>query len=106
MPKSKKRKKTTSRASDGNVAVQEKAAYERPASQTRRPVRYGGGGAGLQKVTFAAMLTLGFLGMAIFFTFFYTEDPNHYFYGGVAALTALGWLVLLAQRWSQYRQRA
>ena len=52
------------------------------------------------------MLTLGFLGMAIFFTFFYAEDSNHYFYGGIAGLTALGWLILLAQRWSQYRQRA
>jgi hypothetical protein len=52
------------------------------------------------------MLTCGFFGMAIFFAFFYNEDANHYFYAGVAALTALGWLALCARRWSQYRQRA
>lgn len=85
--------------------MQEKMTYERPARATPRP-RRSSGGAGLQRVAFAAMLTLGFLGMAIFFTFFYTEDSNHYFYGGIAAVTALGWLILLAQRWSQYRQRA
>jgi hypothetical protein len=105
MPKSKKRKRTTSRASSGSAAVQEKMAYERPARAASRP-RRASGGASLQRVAFAAMLTLGFVGMAIFFTFFYTEDSNHYFYGGIAGITALGWLLLLAQRWTQYRQRA
>ena len=60
----------------------------------------------MQSVVFAAMLTLGFLGLAIFFTFFYTRDPDHLVYSGVAALTALGWLILLRIRWSRYHQRS
>ena len=106
MPKTKKRKKTTSRAANGNAAVQERMADEAPASMMRRSPGYRGGTSG-QSVVFAAMLTLGFLGLAIFFTFFYTKDPDHFIYSGVAGLTALGWLILLRIRWSRYyRQRS
>lgn len=59
----------------------------------------------MQSVVFPVMLTLGFMGMAIFFTFFYGEDANHYIYGGAMGLTALGWLVIASRRWSSYRQR-
>jgi|SRR5579875_2472085 hypothetical protein len=104
MPKSRKRKKTANRAAR-SVAVQENTTYARPAGMALRRSR-SNSGASLQKVAFAAMLALGFLGMTIFFTFFYTEDPEHYIYGGIAGVTALGWLALLAHRWSQYRQHA
>jgi hypothetical protein len=60
----------------------------------------------MQNIVFALMVTLGCLGMAIFFTFFYSEDANHYIYGGVMGLTAVGWLVIASRRWSSYRQRA
>jgi cytochrome c biogenesis protein CcdA len=60
----------------------------------------------LQNAVFALMLTLGFVGFAVFFTFFYTEDANHFLYGGAMALTALGWLVLAMKRWSAYRDYA
>jgi hypothetical protein len=103
MPKTKKRKKTKQYASSVSTGSQESVKNETPA-RIVRPVRSRG--TGLQGVTFAAMLTFGFLGMAIFFTFFYADDANHYFYGAVAALTALGWLLLLARRWSVYRQSA
>jgi hypothetical protein len=58
----------------------------------------------LQNAVFALMATLGFVGFAIFFTFFYSEDANHYLYGGVMGLTALGWLFIATRRWSTYRQ--
>ncbi len=63
-------------------------------------------GTSLQSALFALMVTLGFVGFAIFFTFFYGEDANHFLYGGVMGLTALGWLVIAMRRWSLYRQRA
>ncbi|HEY3993058.1 MAG TPA: hypothetical protein VGM01_09295 [Ktedonobacteraceae bacterium] len=102
MTKTKRRKKSSSRASTGRVVVQEKVERAAPAGAaarglpTRRP--------SLQNAVFALMLTLGFLGFAIFFTFFYTEDANHIIYGVAMALTALGWLALAARRWSSYRQ--
>ncbi len=75
------------------------------------PVRPSGRGRlarrpSLQNAVFALMLTLGFLGFAVFFTFFYTEDANHFLYGAAMGLTALGWLALAARRWSVYRQYA
>lgn len=101
MPKTKKRKKTTSRASNGNATTQARVADETPAGALRRSPGTRGGTSG-QSVLFAALLTLGFLGLAIFFTFFYTADPDHFIYSGIAGLTALGWLILLRVRWTKY----
>ncbi|HLI70353.1 MAG TPA: hypothetical protein VKV19_11405 [Ktedonobacteraceae bacterium] len=101
MPKTKKRKKTTGHVSPGNVATQARVADEAPASTVRRSPSAGGGTSG-QSVLFAALLALGFLGLTIFFTFFYTRDPNHFIYSGIAGLTALGWLILLRIRWTRY----
>jgi len=105
MSKTKRRKTTTYRADREQRAVSDEVEQARPVRTARRSSPYAGG-TSLQNVAFAAMLTCGFFGMAIFFAFFYNEDANHYFYAGVAALTALGWLALCARRWSQYRQRA
>ncbi|HVU66001.1 MAG TPA: hypothetical protein VHD63_02680 [Ktedonobacteraceae bacterium] len=58
----------------------------------------------LQNTVFSLMVALGCLGLALFFIFFYAEDANHYLYGGIAGLTALGWLVISVRRWSSYRQ--
>jgi hypothetical protein len=99
MSKTKRRKKARSRASGANVAVQERVEREAPirrASFTRRP--------SLQNAVFALLITLGFLGFAGFFTFFYSEDANHFIYGAVMGLTALGWLAITVRRWSLYRQ--
>lgn len=64
------------------------------------------GRASLQNMVFSGMVALGCLGLAIFFIFFYGEDANHYLYGAIIGLTAVGWFVLLWRRWSQYRSRA
>jgi len=50
------------------------------------------------------MIALGFWGFAIFCIFFYTEDANHYLYGAIMALTAVGWSILVARRWLSYRR--
>jgi hypothetical protein len=102
MSKTKRRKKSRSRASGGSVAVQERVERAVPAASSRRAL--ASRRPSLQNAVFAFMLTLGFLGFAIFFTFFYSEDANHYLYGGAMGLTALGWLALAARRWSAYRQ--
>src|SRR5579859_17301 len=102
LSKKHRHKKSRSRASAGNIAVQEGVGNATSAgpSVRRRVVQRPS----LQNAIFALMLTLGFLGFAIFFTFFYTEDANHFLYGGAMGLTALGWLALAARRWSSYRQ--
>ena len=105
MPKTKKRKYQKNQASAAKRVTQERSEQVAPARMAQRPVRYTRG-AGLQNVGFAAMVALGFLGLTVFFAFFYSEDANHYLYAGLAGLTGLGWVVLLARRWSQYRQRA
>lgn len=37
------------------------------------------------------MVALGCWGMTLSFIFFYTGDPNHYLYAGMAAIMALIW---------------
>ncbi|HEU5379514.1 MAG TPA: hypothetical protein VFV38_29170 [Ktedonobacteraceae bacterium] len=63
------------------------------------------GGQNLQNLAFSGMVALGCWGMAFFFAFFYTE-ANRYLYGAIMAITALGWSIIVARRWSTYRQRA
>lgn len=104
MPKTKRRKKGTQNTAARRVVEQRQGKQEAPARTLQRSRGYARGGS-LQNIIFAGMLTCGFLGMAIFFTFFY-DDANRYFYAGIAALTAVGWALLLARRWTQYRQRA
>lgn len=101
MPKSRKRKKTKSvnRVSGESVAGQEKL----PAGVPRRAAQ---GKPGMQNVLFSAMIALGFWGLAIFCVFFYVADPNHYLYGAIMGLTAVGWTVMVVRRWLTYRQRA
>jgi hypothetical protein len=99
--KTKKRKSQTHRAAGTREVT--RASSEQVAAP--RSVR-SRGSVGLQNVVFAAMVALGFLGMAIFFAFFYGEDPNHYIYAALAGLTGVGWVALLVRRWSQYRQSA
>jgi len=105
MPKTKRRKKAAKNASASrNGTVQGELAR----AVTPRAVPYAGLSAGavsIQNVVFSAMVALGFWGFAVFCLFFYTVDPNHSLYAGILALTALGWSILLARRWSQYRRR-
>jgi len=103
MSKTNRRKKSKSRASVGSGAVQEKRA-ERASSGASSGRGRAPSKPSLQSAVFALMLTLGCLGLAIFFIFFYSEDANHYLYGGVMGLTTLGWLAIAARRWSAYRQ--
>ncbi len=120
MSKTKRRKKARSRAPGANVAAQERVLPFRSNQENadeRAPKRQKEVGREvparrasprraprLQNAVFALMATLGFLGFAIFFIFFYSEDTNHYLYGGVMGLTALGWLFIATRRWSAYRQ--
>ena len=100
----KRRKKSKTRPPVEHVMSQTSA--ERAVSQQALVRRSLAKRPSLQNAVFALMLTLGFLGFAVFFTFFYAEDANHFLYGGAMALTALGWLALAAKRWSAYRQYA
>jgi len=100
MSKTRRRKKSKSRASES--VTRERSVREMPAGSSR--ARIAPPRSSLQNAVFALMVTLGCLGLAVFFTFFYPEDQNHYLYGGIAGLTALGWLVISVRRWSSYRQ--
>lgn len=99
MPKRKRRKKSQSRASTGHAPVQQSVERAIPAGRPR-PVRRPS----IQNAVFSTMVALGCLGMAAFFTFFYPGDANHYLYGGVMAVTAVGWIIITARRWMAYRQ--
>jgi uncharacterized membrane protein YdbT with pleckstrin-like domain len=44
-----------------------------------------------QNLLFPVMVALGCWGMAISFVFFYTTDPNHNLYAGMAVVMALIW---------------
>lgn len=101
MPKTKRRKKTKGGGSAAKVTAPEKVVSARAGGAWKQPVP-----ASLQNVIFSVMVTLGFLGLAAFFIFFYSEDANHILYGAVAGLTGLGWLAVSARKWSAYRQRA
>ncbi len=103
MPKTRRRKKKHVSASRNGTVQGEVARAAVP-----RATRYAGistGAVSMQNVVFSAMVALGFWGFTVFCFFFYTVDPNHYLYAGVLALTALGWSIMLARRWSRYRRR-
>lgn len=105
MPKTSRRKKTAKRLPVGNTSVG-RAGLERAA--TARAISYADistRAVSMQTVVFSAMVALGFWGFTVFCLFFYTVDPNHYLYGGILALTALGWSLLLVRRWSRYRRQ-
>ncbi len=110
MPKTKQRKKGANRrptaSTNGKVAVQERPAPEPPVSRQNVQARNFTGSGGLQGLVFSGMIAIGFWGFAIFCIFFFGSDPNHYLYGGVMALTAIGWSVILVRRWLTYRSRA
>jgi len=50
-----------------------------------------------QNLIMAAMIALGCWGMAISFIFF-TSDPNRYLWGGMSALIAIMWTILVGIR--------
>lgn len=100
MAKTKRRKKARPRGEGVSAPTREVVRKDAPTRQIRL-----GPKPSLQNTVFAFMVTLGFLGFAVFFIFFYNEDANHYLYGALLGLTALGWLVIALRRWSSYRQR-
>ncbi len=104
MPKAKKRKRSAGRAANEKRRENAQMTRDMPASAVRNPV-LAMRGQSMQNVVFSTMIGLGCWGMAFFFAFLYA-DPNHYLYGGIMALTALGWSVIAARKWSIYRQRA
>ncbi|HET8844429.1 MAG TPA: hypothetical protein VFN35_23375 [Ktedonobacteraceae bacterium] len=99
MPKARKRKKAKNRAS--TVVVQEQTAQTLPV-RPRVPARR----TGAQNLMYSVMVAVGFWGLAIFCIFFFAADPNHYLYGAIMGLTAVGWSVIVGRRWLAYRQRA
>jgi hypothetical protein len=58
----------------------------------------------MQGLIMTAMVALGCWGLAISFAFF-TNDSNHYLFGGMAALMALMWSVSFAVRLRKLSQR-
>jgi hypothetical protein len=106
MPKKRRRKKMAKQlpvsANGVGRARVERTATARAVSYADISARAGS----MQHVVFSAMVALGFWGFTIFCLFFYTVDPNHYLYGAILALTALGWSWLLLRRWSRYRRQA
>lgn len=99
MPKTRRRKRAGTRLTVGSNGVGQDRV------ERVRVARASAGTVSVQNVAFSAMVALGFWGFTVFCLFFYTVDPNHYLYGGMLALTALGWSWLLARRWSQYRRQ-
>ena len=51
-----------------------------------------------QNLLFPVMVALGCWGMAASFVFFYTADPNHNLYAGMAVIMALIWTFSAVQR--------
>ncbi|HET9922063.1 MAG TPA: hypothetical protein VFQ30_19675 [Ktedonobacteraceae bacterium] len=107
MPKVKQRKKSSTRkatgAATGNRASTQVASSgatatgTRSATATRRNSLLSPRTQGVQSLVFPAMVALGCWGMAVSFAFFY-NDPNHFLYGGMAALLALLWTFSFAVR--------
>lgn len=58
-----------------------------------------------QSLVTAAFVALGCWGFAFSFAFL-TSDPNHYVYGGMAAVLALMWSMLFAMRLRKWLQQA
>jgi len=100
MPKTRRRKKTARRLPVSNNAVG-RAVTARAVASAGVSTR----AVGMQHVLFSAMVAAGFWGFTVFCLFFYTVEPNHTLYGGILALTALGWSWLLVRRWSSYRRQ-
>lgn len=90
------------RVSASSVAVQESVAQKRTTSPARG---MSTAGASVQSLAMSAMVALGFWGLALFCAFFYVTDPNHYLYGAIMGLTAIGWSVIVVRRWLAYRPR-
>lgn len=53
--------------------------------------RLNRGSSSWQNLVFPVMVALGAWGMAVSFVFFYTADPNHNLYAGMAGAIALIW---------------
>ena len=109
MPKVKQRKKSSTRKAPQNaptnrastrVASTIEATTGTRAGMTpasRRSALLSPRTQGVQSLIFPAMVALGCWGMAFSFAFFY-NDPNHFLYGGMAALMALLWTFSFAVR--------
>lgn len=107
MPKVKQRKKSSTRKAPQNGTANR--ASTRVASSIEATTGTGATAAsrrnallsprtrGVQSLVFPAMVALGCWGMAFSFAFFY-NDPNHFLYGGMAALLALLWTFSFAAR--------
>jgi hypothetical protein len=52
----------------------------------------------VQSLITPAIVALGCWGLTLSFAFFYSTDPNHLLYAGVAAAMALIWTIICANR--------
>jgi hypothetical protein len=102
MPKTRRQKKAAVRFAASNGMNRGRVEH---GAITRASAGISTGAVSMQSMMFSAMVALGFWGFAVFCLFFYPVDPNHYLYGSILALTALGWSLILVRRWSQYRRR-
>src|SRR6266567_401895 len=114
MPKAKARKKGTGRhvrttgisRSGGNASndmVDRTTSSGRGSMARTASVRARQGQGGYQGLVMPGMVALGCWGLAISFIFF-TPDPNHLLYGGIAVLMALMWSFSFGLRLRRLRQ--
>ena len=111
MPKTKTRKKGTGgvrsvrmhggETSHSSSSRPAEAVPLRDAQRLKRPVS---GQQSLQNLMMAAMVALGCWGFAISFTFF-TNNPDRYVLGVMAALLALTWSIYFGVRLRKWRQK-
>ena len=107
MPKAKKRKKAAGRVASNRVVVQvQEGTTQTAATSVTNRSGFFSAVSKNQSILFASMVALGFWGCAIFCVFFYTEDANHYIYGALMALTAVGWSISALRRWSSAQRQS
>ncbi len=110
MPKTKTRKKGTGsvrpiRMHEGQTSrSSSQSAAAAPLRDVQRLKRPAGAQQSLQSLMMAAMVALGCWGFAISFTFF-TNDPDRYVLGTMAALLALTWSVYFGVRLRKWQQK-
>lgn len=111
MPKARKHKKGTAKKrtpASANYAQPQASAATAPARPANRAftspaVR------GPQSLITPAIVALGCWGLVVSFAFFYSSDPNHLLYAGVAAAMALLWsfsFAIRVRKLYMLRQRA
>jgi hypothetical protein len=100
MPKARKHKKGTAKKKTHPSANHVGADLLRPSAPAKPTRRAFASPAAnnVQSLITPAIVALGCWGLTFSFAFFYSSDPNHLLYAGVAAAMALIWTIICANR--------